>query len=120
MTEKWLPVVNYEGLYEVSNMGNVRKVNGKEVKQFVDPNRGYMKLALRKEKKIKFSLFIDWLQWHLYQTQIITRLLIIRMKAEQTTVLIIWSGAHTNTIIIMVVSRKNKALPLLTVGKVGR
>lgn len=27
--EKWLPVVGYEGLYEVSNMGNVRKIDGK-------------------------------------------------------------------------------------------
>lgn len=27
--EKWLPVPNYEGIYEVSNYGHIRSVNGK-------------------------------------------------------------------------------------------
>ena len=33
--EKWLPVVGYEGLYEVSNMGNVRKIDGKIIFKWV-------------------------------------------------------------------------------------
>lgn len=56
-TEKWLPVVGYEGLYEVSNMGNVRKTDGKIPKQFIEPLRGYMKVSLRKDKKNK-SVFV--------------------------------------------------------------
>ena len=27
MREEWRPVVGYEGLYEVSNMGNVKSLN---------------------------------------------------------------------------------------------
>lgn len=64
-TEIWRPIKDYEGLYEVSNMGNVRSVDryvmhdnhyrflkGKPIKSF--PNlRGYLRVRLCKNSKAK-------------------------------------------------------------------
>lgn len=43
--ETWKPVIGYEGLYEVSDLGRVRSVN------ILKPERikGYLRIALRKE-----------------------------------------------------------------------
>ena len=63
--EVWRPVKGYEGLYEVSNLGNVRSVDrhvmygnhyhllkGKPIKSF--PNsRGYLRINLSKNNKVK-------------------------------------------------------------------
>lgn len=56
MTEQWKPVVGYEGLYEVSNIGRVRGVSG-------------VRTAIRKDgsiykfnyvgKELKHSLSLD-------------------------------------------------------------
>lgn len=43
MREKWRPVVGYEGLYEVSNLGRVRRI------RIVEPTKkkhGYMQISL--------------------------------------------------------------------------
>lgn len=43
MREKWLPVVGYEGLYEVSNLGRIRRV------KIIEPTKkkhGYMQISL--------------------------------------------------------------------------
>ena len=43
MQEKWRPVVGYEGLYEVSNLGRVRRI------RIVEPTKkkhGYMQISL--------------------------------------------------------------------------
>jgi hypothetical protein len=63
MTERWKSVVGYEGLYEVSDLGNVRSLNrivktvkgqrrfrGKVLKQLVRPD-GYHVVALSREGK---------------------------------------------------------------------
>lgn len=48
--EEWRPVVGYEGLYEVSNMGQVRNIKtGNIVKQHKDRD-GYLALALKSDK----------------------------------------------------------------------
>lgn len=48
MEEVWLPVVNFEGLYEISNLGNIKNSRGKLMKQF---NRnGYKRVELWKNK----------------------------------------------------------------------
>ena len=66
MQEIWKPIRNFEGYYEVSNLGNVRGVdriifykNGKKVhikgkikKQVKNPN-GYMQISLRKNGEMK-------------------------------------------------------------------
>lgn len=50
LLEKWLDVVGYEGLYEVSNYGRVRSVYTKRV---LSPglSQGYFYVALYKDKK---------------------------------------------------------------------
>ncbi|MDR4145013.1 hypothetical protein FO511_30115 [Bacillus paranthracis] len=64
--EVWLPAVKYEGLYEVSNLGNVRSLDrlvehlngrkcfckGKALKQW-DNGRGYLTVKLNKNGKQK-------------------------------------------------------------------
>lgn len=50
--EVWKDVVGYEGLYEVSSYGNVRKADGTMLSTAVD-NTGYMKVALNKDKTWK-------------------------------------------------------------------
>lgn len=64
MTEEWRDVPGYEGLYQVSNLGNVRSVgrcitdthctrrfSGRRLKQFV--NRGYKVVTLSKQGVLK-------------------------------------------------------------------
>lgn len=52
MNEIWRPVVGYEGLYEVSNTGRVRRVSDLMVLKFSD-SRGYYGVHLRKDGKRK-------------------------------------------------------------------
>ena len=61
MREEWRPVVGYEGLYEVSNMGNVKSLNyrgnGKEgILNAMKNNRGYLQVNLYKDGKMKKCL----------------------------------------------------------------
>ena len=54
MSEKWLPVVGYEGLYEVSNKGNVRSLF--RYKKQLKPSKGsngYLSVELFKNKQGK-------------------------------------------------------------------
>ena len=64
-TEIWKPIKGYEGLYEVSNKGNVRSLDryvmhdnhycflkGKPIKSFPNP-RGYLRDRLCKNSKVK-------------------------------------------------------------------
>ena len=62
MTEEWIPVEGYEGLYEVSNLGRVQSVNrvdssGKRrqsrlLKPIPDKD-GYSKVSLSRSSKVK-------------------------------------------------------------------
>ena len=68
MREEWRPVVGYEGLYEVSNLGNVKslermKWNGKGYQKIPERimklrknNSGYLRVFLCKEGKMKSYL----------------------------------------------------------------
>ena len=55
LNEKWKSVVGYEGLYEVSDLGNLRSYNRGKVKPMkVNKTKlGYMKLNLSKECVVK-------------------------------------------------------------------
>lgn len=65
MTELWQPILGYEGLYEVSNMGSVRSLDGKRwngqaIHRFkgrvltpLGKNARYFHVALSKNKKVK-------------------------------------------------------------------
>lgn len=53
--EKWLPVVGYEGLYEVSNTGKVKKINKKRKDRILNPyitKFGYFRVGLTKNNHI--------------------------------------------------------------------
>lgn len=59
MIEEFRPIVGYEGLYEVSNLGNVRSLNYNRKKGLVKElkfgySKGYKKLSLSKDKIQKF------------------------------------------------------------------
>lgn len=59
MSEIWIPVKGYLGLYEVSNFGNVRSLNYGRTKQikvlkFIEDKDGYLTVGLCKNGKIKF------------------------------------------------------------------
>ena len=52
MKEIWKPIKNYEGLYEVSNLGNVKSIkNNTLIKPAL--NKGYLRLVLYKNGKKK-------------------------------------------------------------------
>lgn len=53
MTERWLPVPRYEGLYEVSSEGRVRGLTrGKVLKSATDRD-GYQKVSLSRDGKVR-------------------------------------------------------------------
>ena len=49
--EIWNPVVSFENLYEVSNMGNVRKIGGKQLSVELNVHRAYPTVGLYKNHK---------------------------------------------------------------------
>jgi hypothetical protein len=49
--EEWRDVVGYEGLYEVSNYGNIRNYKTKIKKLFVFDKKGYVRVSLYKNSK---------------------------------------------------------------------
>lgn len=55
MIEEWRPIEGYEGLYEVSNTGFVRRVSDLMVLKFSDL-KGYCRVRLRKDGKRKMYL----------------------------------------------------------------
>jgi len=52
MDEIWKDVVGYEGLYKVSNIGNIKNRHGK-VLSLVKSTNGYYRIILSKNKRIK-------------------------------------------------------------------
>lgn len=50
--EIWKDVPEYEGLYQVSNLGNIKNNKNKIMKPFIN-NAGYCEIKLSKEKKKK-------------------------------------------------------------------
>ena len=52
MTEVWKDVKNYEGLYQISNLGNVKRTSsGKRLKPY--NRKGYIRVALSKDNTAK-------------------------------------------------------------------
>ena len=51
MEELWKPVVNYEGYYEVSNQGNVRRVGGHQLKAVLDNKYLEVNLCVKSKRK---------------------------------------------------------------------
>ena len=74
MEEEWRDIRSYEGLYQVSNLGNVKSFNNRIknknpmiLKQTIDRKNGYLTVSLSKNGKKKIhrvhklvaSIFID-------------------------------------------------------------
>ena len=65
MKEIWKDIKGYEGLYQVSNLGNVRsmdritrdgrKIKGKNIKPHTNGNSRYLRVALCNNGKIKYE-----------------------------------------------------------------
>ena len=56
MNEIWKDIVGYEGLYQVSNLGNVKRINFFKKERFVIPcsnGSGYLYVSLSKNNKRK-------------------------------------------------------------------
>lgn len=61
MIEQWKPIEGYEGLYEISNMGNVKSLpkcrgryeGGEKILKQHRSEQGYMKVTLCKDSKVK-------------------------------------------------------------------
>lgn len=53
MKEIWKPVIGYEGIYEVSNQGEVRNFKTKKLKKQKSNYCGYLSVTLKKERKSK-------------------------------------------------------------------
>lgn len=60
MTIEWEPITGYEGYYEVSNLGDIKRIvtyKGKPILRILKPQddgSGYMKVRLYKQGKSKF------------------------------------------------------------------
>lgn len=52
LTEKWKEIQNYEGLYSISNLGNVKNSKGVILKPNITP-KGYFRIQLYKNNKTK-------------------------------------------------------------------
>ena len=88
LVEEWKDIKNYEGLYQVSNLGNVRSLD-------------IIVLYFQKITSKQQEQFIDQLQKHLSKMKIICLVLITKMKIKQIIVLITQNGVHISIIIIM-------------------
>ena len=57
MVERWKPVKGYEGLYEVSSAGNIRKTGGEPV-TIRKENHGYLRVDLTKNGKRRTGILL--------------------------------------------------------------
>ena len=55
-TEIWLDVLNYEGLYEVSNLGKIRNKKTNKILSPSKDKKNYLRVGLRKDKNTKTFL----------------------------------------------------------------
>ena len=53
--EKWINIIGYEGLYEISDLGRIRNANGKMMKLFYKDNKqdNYLRVALSNQGSSK-------------------------------------------------------------------
>lgn len=56
MKEIWKNIKNYEGLYEVSDLGNVRNAKTKKQLYYSTSNNGYLRVGLFNKKRKMFSI----------------------------------------------------------------
>jgi hypothetical protein len=103
--EQWKAVVGYEGLYEASNLGNIRSIDrvaisnngrtralkGKVLVQVTTPD-GYKRTQLNKDGKGKMYFSHRIVLKHLLKTMTTYRRSIILMVIKVITLSLIWNG----------------------------
>ena len=69
MEEIWKDIKGYEGLYQVSNLGNIKtlhpRTNGKIMKQHI--KRGYYQVGLRRGKERKYFQVHELVDYKRYE-----------------------------------------------------
>ena len=53
MQEIWKDIPNYEGIYQVSNLGKIRSCRTNKIRKQIKQRSGYMRIILTKNKKQK-------------------------------------------------------------------
>jgi hypothetical protein len=53
MQEIWKDIPNYEGIYQISNLGNVRSCKSNKIRKLVKQKSGYLRIILTKNSKQK-------------------------------------------------------------------
>lgn len=56
MKEVWKDVIGYEGIYEVSNTGKIKRLKNNTMRKTKKNNRGYVQISLSKNGEIKYFL----------------------------------------------------------------
>lgn len=56
MKEIWKDIKGYEGLYQVSNLGNVKSLKTNKNLYYSNSNNGYLRVGLFKNKRKMFSI----------------------------------------------------------------
>lgn len=56
MQEIWKDIPNYEGLYQISNLGRVKSIKNNIIKKPSILKKGYLNMCLRKNGKAKYIL----------------------------------------------------------------
>lgn len=84
-TEIWIPVLGYEGLYEASNMGQIRSLNyGRYcILSGYNHYRGYKLVSLSKNGKVK-KCYIHRLVWEAFNGPIPEGLVINHINEDKT------------------------------------
>lgn len=63
--EIWKEIPGSGGKYQISNYGNVYSLINNVQLKGVNNGNGYLRVKLNE----RLFIFIDWLQWHLFQIQ---------------------------------------------------
>ena len=53
MQEIWKNIPNYEGIYQISNLGNIRSCKNNKIRKSIKQKSGYLRIILTKNQKQK-------------------------------------------------------------------
>lgn len=84
MKEIWKPVIGYEGLYEVSNLGNVKSLIRRKILKPIKNGCGYLKVELCKEGKRK-KIYVHRLVYSAFNGDIPTGLEVNHINDKEKT-----------------------------------
>ena len=97
--EIWIDVPDYEGLYQVSSLGRIRR--GTRIKKPYIDHGGYLTIWLSKHSKMKCLKVHRIVALAFIPNPENKKRSIILMETSKTTALIILNGQHTAKILFM-------------------